>query len=174
MLKRSRTLLYLILAAILLAFLSFAPWRTNFEQRLSAIKLDADGNVISTTEILVRGVKANSLLDHSLQEITFDSFDGHPTIKDIDLSMASINPINNSLYISLGIGDLDTNIPTPDSPEFGSVTTSSFSFHLTLDENQQFLLIEIRPNNDSPVFYVASFDNESKEDSLLDFFHQFR
>lgn len=64
-----------IILVIVAALLYFIPWPTRVNLALDAVKLDAEGNEIGTTQIYIKGFMLNYLFREDRLDITIDPFD---------------------------------------------------------------------------------------------------
>ena len=146
--------LSLVAACIYLFPMKTTPLNTTLE----ATKLDADGNVIGTTQIAIQGSFKEYLLNEDKMELTVAPFGGLRGINFVDRTNSmGFTPIAmDKFYQYTGMAWEN------ESPEM---------LWITFITSQDFEYWVFRVHkNDEPVYYVASFSGTRTVEEIVQYF----
>ena len=145
---------YVLLLCIAVGLCMYAiPYNTNINTSMQATKMDKDGKVLGTDEIVLQGSFKNYLFKEDKLELAIDSFGNLKSIKlaNDNRGNTSIVPVAFDDYFHFTFMAWDT---TNGKPIFGSITTS---------QNFDYWVFRVS-DNDNPIYYVASANEHTLEE----------
>ena len=149
----TRKKVIILLVAVLFTLgviLYLAPFTTNFDKALDAIKLDEDGNVLGTVSLHVQG----EVKDYLFRETRF-SYE----LSDFD-SLSSVSPVRDCTVSTAGFYACNTVAFKP-----GESLATLLTLYCSPELDRWILW-----NSPDNIFYVSSTDpNESPSDILCYF-----
>lgn len=155
---------------ILAAVVCLLPIPSIFSETMNAVKLDAQGNIIGTVQIPIQGTKSKSLLQTKLRNVKIGAFDDLGETKELPMSQFSQDPVQGYWKVSIGIGNTDFDMPTPENPSIGSITANSYLYTLAFSEDCDRWCIHISSGNVEEAFYVGSFSGSYSARDLAAYF----
>lgn len=166
--KKILIILLAILAAI--AVVLCIPWPRHFSKTVTAIHLDSNGNEIGTVEIRISGTQSKSLFQQQLRKLSIQPFGGYHGMEGLELSKFTKDPVTGYLYFTFGVANTNIDWPDGGTPDLDSAVHSSYTCHVALSDDHNYILIQFRTDLDKTEYFLASLDGKASTQTLKDYF----
>lgn len=168
--KRKFSILVTIVALVALAA-TLIPWPVPWNKTLSAVKLDQQGNELSTVQIPLKGIRWTSLLLADRLKVELGPIEGSPST-DIDTAMFSKRISEDFLSISIGIACTNSeNKPKEGSNiDQSNYVTHSYRYDVYISEDYDRWFIHIMKDNETGTYYTGSISGKDSTQELWDYF----
>lgn len=166
MLKKIITSIIIVL--LLVAVLGYCHIPVPYKHTVSAFKIDAAGNQIGNTEIILNGTKKASLFRGDMLSVNVGSIDGAPGF-EVKSAQYEQHIGEDFLHCNFVIDNITDLI---DSILNGNETVQAKSYHYDVCMSKDFdqWLISVSVNGEPKVYYMWSVSGNKTYEQLLEYF----